>query len=237
MPRVSRTDQIEDSLTYHVYNRGNGKLDIFHDDHDFEHFVGILKRYKTLFPLDIFHWVLMMNHIHLVISLENQKIISKCIGGILQVYAQYHHKRWNSAGRLWQGRFASQPVQREQYLFECGRYVERNPMRADIVKYPWDYKWSSCQYYVNSRKDDIITPDPAFDSFGNTKQEKIENYKTWLMEGEDRAFDNLANPVGDREFIKQLTQENGRLIKRKNGRPAKKRKMFEFKSQRHRGRH
>lgn len=152
MSRVSRTDQIEDSLTYHISNRGNGKLDIFHNDHDFKHFVGILKRYKTLLPLDIFHWVLMMNHIHLVISLENPKIISKCIGGILQVYTQYHHKRWNSAGRLWQGRFASQPVQREQYLFECGRYVERNP----IIFFTGYATLESCQEAVSEGAFDYI---------------------------------------------------------------------------------
>jgi len=163
----------------------------------------------------------MTNHIHLAISIEVPKMISKCIGGILQVYAQYHHKRWNSAGRLWQSRFASQAVQEERYLFECGRYIERNPMRAGIVRYPWDYKWSSCQYYVNGKKDDIITPDPAFDSFGNNKGDRIENYKAWLMEGEESVFNNMANSAGDKDFIKQLTQKEGRLIRRKRGRSKK----------------
>jgi REP element-mobilizing transposase RayT len=222
MPQLSRADQIEESLTYHVYNRGNGKLDVFHDDQDCQRFLQVVSKYKSLYPIAIYHWVLMSNHFHIVISMEIPKLISKCIGGILQVYAQYHHKRWDSAGRLWQGRFASQVVQKEKYLFECGRYVERNPMRAGLVKYPWEYKWSSCQYYINTKKDDIITRDPAFEAFGNNAQDGIEKYKEWLMEGEETAFYNLNNPVGDKEFIRRLTQDRGRLVRRKKGRPARK---------------
>jgi len=222
MPRLSRADQIEENLTYHIYNRGNGKLNIFHDEGDFNYFLYTIKRYKVKCPFDIYHWALMNNHFHFILSIGTPKLLSKCIGGILQVFAQYHHKRWDSAGRLWQGRFMSQPVQKEKYLFECGRYIERNPMRAGIVEYPWDYKWSSCQYYINNKKDDIITKDPAFESFGSSHKETIENYKNWLVEGENDSFYNMHRSVGDKDFTRQLMEERGRVIVRKRGRPLKK---------------
>ena len=117
MPRLSRRDQIEDSLTYHVYNRGNGKLDIFHDENDFNFFLHTVRKYKIKYPLDIYHWTLMKNHFHFSLTLDTPKLLSKCIGGILQTFAQYHHKKWDSAGKLWQGRFMSQSVQKEKYLF------------------------------------------------------------------------------------------------------------------------
>lgn len=226
MPRLPRADQIENNLTYHVYNRGNGKLDVFHDEQDFRYFLYTIKRYSTKYSLHIYHWVLMNNHFHFVLSIDSPKLISKCIGGMLQVFAQYHHKRWNSAGKLWQGRFLSQPVQKEKYLFECGRYIERNPMRAGIVGYPWDYKWSSCQVYVNNKKDDIITWDSAFESFGDNDKERIENYKEWLMEGENGLFYDMHRSVGDENFIRRLTEEKSRLIIRKRGRPLKKEPIY-----------
>lgn len=221
MPRIPRKDQFEENIVYHIFNRGNGKLDVFHDENDFRHFLKILKHYRDKFNLQIFHWVLMNNHFHLVASINILGHLSKCVGGITQAYAQYHHKRWNSAGKLWQNRFKSQPVQKEKYLYECGRYIERNPLRADIVKYPWDYAWSSCQVYVRNKFDGITTLDSVYDAFGEDQAEKIQGYKNWLMEGEDLSFNNTEQPMGDHDFIKRLMVKSGRMVVRKRGRPGK----------------
>jgi len=221
MPRISRENQIEESLTYHVYNRGNAKLEIFHDDRDYEHFLWLTKKYKQRYDLQIFHWALMFNHFHFVLTMEDVEFLSKCIGGFLQSYVQYHHKRWKSAGKLWQGRFKSQPVQKETYSYECGRYIERNPLRAGIVKYPWEYQWSSCSLYVDPEKqnDGITTIDPMYETFGENSSERIERYKEWLMEGEESDFKNLDSIVGDENFKKKLLRKSGRLYIKKRGRP------------------
>ncbi len=222
MPRISRKNLIQENLTYHIFNRGNAKLNIFHDDFDFEYFLNLTKRYKEKYKLQIFHWVLMTNHFHLSISIEPPDKLSKCIGGIQQSYVQYHHKKYNSAGRLWQGRFKSQPVQKEQHLYECGRYIERNPMRAGMVDYPWDYKWSSCSVYANNGSDSITTLDPTYESFGQNASERMNAYKDWLMEGEDNSFNDMDTPVGDKGFIHALMLKSGRRLIRKRGRPPKK---------------
>jgi len=221
MARIPRKHQVQDSLTYHIFNRGNAKLDVFHDDSDFKYFLWLLKRFKDENKLQIFHWVLMSNHFHLSIIINAPDKLSKCIGILQQSYVQYHHRKWNSAGRLWQGRFKSQAIQKERYLYECGRYVERNPMRAGIVDYPWDYKWSSCSVYVHNKPDSITTLDPAYESFGKDITERANAYKNWLMKGEDTIFNNMDAPVGDKDFIHRLMLKSGRRLLRKRGRPPK----------------
>ncbi len=222
MSRISRKNQVEESLTYHIFNRGNAKLEVFHDDCDYQYFLKIIMKYKGLYNFEIFHWVLMFNHFHFVLAMKVPKLLSKCIGGILQSYTQYHHKRWDSAGKLWQGRFKSQAIQKENYLYRCGRYIERNPLRAGIVQYPWEYKWSSCSLYAGGGKEDdgITTIDPMYEALGETSSEKIKKYKEWLMEGEDSVFENMNVSVGGKEFRKNLFRENGRAIIRKWGRPV-----------------
>ncbi|MFH1678205.1 MAG: transposase [Candidatus Omnitrophota bacterium] len=221
MPRISRKNQLQGNLTYHIFNRGNAKLDVFHDDCDFEYFLNCIKLYKKKYNLQIYHWVLMSNHFHLSISIDIPDMLSKSIGGLQQAYVQYHHKRWKSAGKLWQGRFKSQPVQKEQYLYECGRYIERNPMRAGIVNYPWEYKWSSCPVYANNKPDSITTFNPDYMSFGKDPSERVKGYKEWLMEGESGIFNNMDAPVGDKVFFSKLVLESGRRIGRRRGRPPK----------------
>jgi len=219
MPRNSRKNQIQDSLTYHIYNRGNAKLDVFHEDDDFTNFIYRVSKYKKKYDLEIFHWSLMDNHFHMSCSIKKPEQLSKCMGAIQQSYVQYHHKKWKSAGKLWQGRFVSQPVQKEKYLYECGRYIERNPMKAGIVKYPWEYKWSSCRFYVNNKPDLLTTPNPEYESFGGNDRDKVEAYKEWLMEGEDKGFEKMDMPVGDDDFVRKLIKLSGRVVGRRRGRP------------------
>jgi putative transposase len=154
--------------------------------------------------------------------MKNQENITKCIGALQQSYTQYHHIKWNSAGKLWQGRFKSQPVEKEKYLYECGRYIERNPMRAGMVKYPWDYKWSSCSVYVKGEDDGITTVDPLFYAFGKSIKNRRENYKAWLMEGEQDLFSDRKNGVGDKDFAGRLIVNKGRFMARRRGRPSKR---------------
>ena len=219
MARISRKNQIAENLVYHIFNRGNGKLEVFHDERDYEYFLKTIKKYQSRFNFKIYHWVLMSNHFHFLISIDVPEKISKLIGAILQVYVQYHHLRWNSAGKLWQGRFRSQAVEKDNYLFECGRYIERNPMRAGIVKYPWDYKWSSCKIYANHDDANIVSVDTYYESFGENKEERVREYREWVLEKEDNRFDKMDSPVGSEDFMNRILLSRGRHIARRRGRP------------------
>jgi len=214
MARIPRKNQIQETLTYHIFNRGNAKLDVFHDAKDFNYFINLIKAYMNRFYFKTYNWVLMKNHFHFLICINNPALLSKCFGGLQQAYTQYHHKRWNSAGRLWQGRFKSQPIQKDEYFFECGRYIERNPMKAKLVKYPWDYQWSSCKLYSLGISDSMTTINPGYNFFSDKKDAKAKEseYRAWLLEKEDERFANMDKPVGDEDFIKNLLEINSRLI-------------------------
>ena len=77
------------------------------------------------------------------------------VGGIQQTYAQHYYFRHGGGGLFWQGRFKSKPVEIGGYLVSCGRYIERNPVRAGIVEEPWSYKWTSATHYVKGDADSI----------------------------------------------------------------------------------
>jgi REP element-mobilizing transposase RayT len=130
MPSYARTHQLKQSLIYHVINRGNFRDVVFHDENDFVKFKEILSNYSQETGLKIYHWVLMSNHYHLCLELDNPEKLSSIMAGIARSYVHYHHKKYNVSGYLWQGRFKAQPIQKEQYLLACGRYIERNPVRV-----------------------------------------------------------------------------------------------------------
>jgi len=168
MPTKARYHQLKDEIFYHIINRGNRKLEVFHEDEDYLNFKNILKKYINKKQISIFHYNLMPNHYHLEAELENPERMSSIIGGINRAYTHYYHKKYKTSGYLWQGRFKSKPIEKEEYSICCGGYIEMNPVRAIIVKSPEEYRHSSARYYVSGEKDDIIEEDPNFHDFGST---------------------------------------------------------------------
>jgi putative transposase len=121
MPSYARKHQLTNSLTYHVFNRGNAKDTIFKSAEDCEYFLKPFKKYLRKFTLKIFHWVIMPNHFHLLLEISEPDKIFKFMAGLSLGYTKYHHKKYESCGYLWQGRFKSQPVQKEIYMIACAR--------------------------------------------------------------------------------------------------------------------
>jgi putative transposase len=151
----------------------------------------------------------MPNHYHLVGEFPPPGKLSKIIGACQQIYAAYYHRKYQTAGRLFQNRFKSQAIEKERYLLSCGRYAELNPVRAKLVKYPWDWKWSSAGYYVNGINDDITTADPEW------RDKDAATYKRWLSdweaaEKEREIFFSSNNIIGSQEFKRIFTIEEGR---------------------------
>lgn len=97
-------------------------------------------------------------------------------------------------GYLYQGRYKSELIQDDSYLSECGRYIERNPVKSGIVKAPDEYRWSSCKYYTSGQKDDIITENPLYESFGKTIESRRSAYKEYVSTA--RPYEEMI----DRQF-------------------------------------
>jgi putative transposase len=223
MPSYPRKHQLTNSLVYHVFNRSNARVPIFNVEGDYYHFIKLLKDYSNRFNLKVYRWVIMSNHYHLLFEIEEPENISKLMAGLNRAYTHYYHKAYFTAGFLWQGRFKMQPVQKERYLIACGRYIERNPVRANIVLEAQDYQYSSAGFYCFGKSDGLTVEDPMFMQFGLEKVKRQAAYAEFLRNfdtEEERSFANLDTPQGDKSFIRKLVKEHGRYMPRRRGRTA-----------------
>ncbi len=141
MPRRPRV--LVDGGYYHILTRGNDRRKLFRYRSDYRYFRDITKKYLDKFDLTILHYCLMPNHIHSLLCADNASELPKFMQGILQVYADYFRKRYDSTGFVFQNRYKSLLIEKDSYLIECGRYIERNPLRAGIVQNLSVYGFSS----------------------------------------------------------------------------------------------
>jgi len=217
MPRTGRIYQR--ALCYHVMNRGVNRSPIFGDDGDREYFSRLVGEYKEACGAKVYHWAWMGTHYHMLVEVVYENLRGFA-GGIQQAYAQYHHARHNGSGVFWQGRFKSRPVEIGAYLVSCGRYVERNPVRAGLTAVAWDFRWSSAAAYVRKVRDGVTDENPYLGMFGDDERTA---YGQALMSGIDetlvRRFEG-ERILGTKEFAATLKMERGRY-RVKRGKPAR----------------
>ena len=225
MPYCARKHQLQNTLVYHVYNRSNGRKTVFHCDNDYLNFTALIKEYADRFSAKTYHWTIMPNHYHLLLEIEEPKELSKLMAGLQRSYTCYYHKIYSTAGFLWQGRFKLQPVEKERYLIACGRYIERNPVRAKIVVEAKDYLHSSAKFYCLGKIDGVSKEDPSFREFGEEINQRRNHYNEFLRDfdtEEEKLFANIEEPQGSEEFTRRLIIHNGRYIPKRRGRPKKR---------------
>lgn len=222
MPRIPRQNTISQAQIFHIVNRGILRQEIFHDSQDVSHFLDIICRYKKKFDFGVYHWCIMPNHYHLLAEFSDGKLLSKSIGACQQIYVSYYHRKYKTAGKLFQNRFKSQAIEMQDYLLACGRYIELNPVRAALVRVPWEWDWSSAPYYVLQKKDKIVSINSEFKEF----YADVNRYKEWLQDTargqtEEDIFRSSSSIIGSDIFRKQHVVQNGHAMRRKRGRPRK----------------
>jgi putative transposase len=154
MPRSARIAPRD--YVYHVLTRGNDRRNIFKDEEDFTKYKEILKKYKERYQYKLYHYVLMTNHVHLVMEATEGGELSQIMKGINLSYAQYYKNRYRHTGHFWQDRFKSIMISKDEYLLGCGSYVELNPVRAGMVKDPKEYRWSSYRGNAYGQEDELL---------------------------------------------------------------------------------
>ncbi len=189
MPRERR--MLIDGGIYHIIQRGHNKTVLFREQSDFEKFKTTIKKYKNKFSFELYHYCLMVNHVHLILKIIKKEDLPQLMKGMLQAYSFHFRRKCDYSGYLYEGRYKSICIDKDEYLLECGRYIERNPIRAGIVDNPSEYPWSSYNYYANEKNDDIITADPLYETLGNTQNERKKIYAEYLSE--TRAYEKLLD--------------------------------------------
>lgn len=137
---------------YHVMSRGNRRSIIFKEDWDYEMFVICLKNVKELYDFKIYSICLMTNHFHMVVGTGNTEIW-KIMHKLLLSYAASYNIKYNLTGHLFENRYIGQLIEDETYLLEASRYIHLNPVKAQMVREPLAYKFSSYADFVSGRDD------------------------------------------------------------------------------------
>ncbi|MBI1917920.1 MAG: transposase [Planctomycetes bacterium] len=141
MPRTARASV--GGLCYHVLNRGNARRTVFHKDGDYAAFVKALADVCREVPLRPLAYCLMPNHFHLVLWPKGDTDLGRGMQWLLTTHVRRYHEHYHSSGHVWQGRFKAFPLEQDEHLLTVLRYVERNPLRAGLVKRAEDWPWSS----------------------------------------------------------------------------------------------
>jgi len=132
-----------ENVCYHVITRGNQRQKIFNKEDDFLKYLDILRKYKKRFKVLLYGYCLMSNHVHLLVEINPVNNLAKAMQSINQSYTRYFNYKYHKSGHLWQGRFKSMIIKKDQYLLDCINYIELNPVRAKMVTNLLDYNWSS----------------------------------------------------------------------------------------------
>jgi putative transposase len=143
MPRAARAAAAD--VCYHVINRGNGRRDVFLKDGDFEAFLKALAHACIEIAMPVLGFCLMPNHFHLVVQPQGDGDLSRWMHWVLNTHVRRYHQHYQSSGHIWQGRFKSFPIEEDEHLLTVLRYVERNPVRAGLVRRAEQWAWSSAR--------------------------------------------------------------------------------------------
>lgn len=211
-------------IPHHVTQRGNRGMQVFLDDEDRQTYLDLLREYCSRYKVYVWAYVLLPDHIHLVLVPINRQALGQAMRETHTAYAHYFNRKTQERGHLWQGRFSS-CVLDETSLWAAVRYLERNPLRRAIASRPEAYPWSSAMGHAGLR-DDILL------SEGFPPKEVIRDWPGWLREedaeGEEkiRRHTRTGRPCGGVEFVRKLERLlNRSMAAKKRGRkPGSKNK-------------
>ena len=225
MPRTARIAPKE--FVYHVLTRGNNKQDIFKDEEDHQKYIDILLKYKEKYKFKLYQYVLMTNHVHLVIEPTNAGgELSQIMKGINLSYAQHYKTKYKYTGHFWQDRFKSIIVAKDEYLLACGSYLELNPVRAGMVNRPKEYPWSSYKANAHGKKDDLVDVHIIYDNLSsdeNVRKEYRHFVQDMLKKNNAMSGEMDRRTIyGGGDFIRRVHKKfKIDAVTKKRGRPKK----------------
>ena len=161
----------------HVILRGNNRSIIFVAEEDYHFFIECLQKAAEQHGCAIHAYVLMTNHVHLLLTPEREDSIGKALQSLGRRYVQYFNYTQKRTGTLWEGRYKATLIDSERYLLTCYRYIELNPVRANMVEHPREYRWSSYLSHAEGKLDQLIAEHALYVALGKEKEERQAAYR------------------------------------------------------------
>lgn len=180
--RYARSKFYSQNTIYHIYNRGNDKQNIFLDELDYKFYINRLIRCLKQHHISLICYVLMPNHIHLVVKQESEVPVYKLISSLHTSYSMYFNKKYKHIGHLFQDRFKQVIVETDEQMLYLTKYVHLNPVYAGLVKHPNEYVWSSYHEFVGilplpiCQRELVIRLIGTIDSTGSNFQKKYIDF-------------------------------------------------------------
>lgn len=208
MPRVSRCNLKTLTKTYHIMIRGNNKQDIFLYEKDRQKLINLLKNTKEEYKYKLYLFVLMANHVHMVIYDENDNL-SKIMHKICSSYAKYFNNKYDRVGHLFQDRYKSISINDEKYLINLVSYIHNNPYKAKIGNLD-DYKWSSYKDYVGNEGTNITDTDFILSLFGENKAKALKQFVSYNKKIDKKEYLKIelesAGSLNDEDAIQYIEE-------------------------------
>lgn len=228
MPRRPRVTMA--GVPLHVIQRGNNRQTCFYDEDDYRLYLNWLHQYSKEESCDVHAYVLMANHVHILLTPGTPNAAGNLMKKLSQRYVQYINRTHQRSGTLWDGRFRSCLIQEKDYVLGCYRYIELNPVRASIVNHPAHYPWSSFRANAQGLSNPIITPHSFYDQLGVDTQERHQAYRSLFLSSLDTQFvteikqaTNGNFVLGSRRYQEYVSERLGRRVAPgRRGRPNSK---------------
>jgi len=219
MPRKPRFNL--PGVPQHIIQRGNNREPCFYSAEDYRRYLVDLKQSALKYHCCIHAYVLMTNHVQLLVTPMVENGVSQMIQALGSRYVKYINTTYKRSGTLWEERYKASLIDSDIYLLTCMCYIELNPVRANIVEHPGDYKWSSYQQNAYCAKDDFIENHPVYEMLGKSRDERQYIYRGLFQ----RHIDNdIVHQIRDalnhelvlgrshfKDKIEELTRRQTRL--------------------------
>ena len=198
----------------HVTQRGVNGRDCFFSNDDRVHYLRSLAAVCHKYDVAVHAYVLMINHVHLLMTPSSQTGISSVMQSLGPRYVQYVNRRIGRTGTLWGSRHFGSVIETERYLLTCYRYVELNPVRAKMTDSPESYPWSSYRSNAYGEIDPLVTPHETYLALGKSRDTRLKNYRALFdvaLSDEDldavRTATRSSTPLGSDEFRKRVEDQ------------------------------
>ena len=206
---------------HHITQRGNGRQRTFFSDSDYRLYRDLLKEQCAANGVAVWSWVLMPNHVHLILVPSHEDSLRAALSKVHRAYAGHIHARERRTGHFWQGRYGCVAMD-EVHLAAAIPYVALNPVRAGLVTRAQDWAWSSVHAYLAPEQGDGLTdPAPVLD--------RVADFPALLRAGEDEALsmalrraESIGRPLGDAAFMDWIEATSGRNARPQKRGPARK---------------
>jgi putative transposase len=217
MPRRARV--ILPNVPVHLIQRGNNRQACFFADEDYCFYLDWLGDYARALRCSVHAYVLMTNHVHLLLAADRPSSVDRLMKALGQRYVQYVNRAYRRSGTLWEGCYRSCLTQEEGYLLACQRYIELNPVRAAMVAHPAEYRWSSYAANAQGEPSALITPHPLYVSLGADAGARQAAYRELFRHELDpgvvdeiRHATNGNFALGNARFAEQIAGMVGRRV-------------------------